>query len=112
MLIFTVYRDGPWWVGVLEWDDGDLLYAARHIFEAEPLNEEILAYVLGDWLRLFDHRLIGVARAAGAAPASSPKRRLREVTRQAEQRGISAATQEALDRSRAAYKQERREKRR
>jgi hypothetical protein len=111
MLLFTVYRDGPWWVGVLEWDAGDMLYAARHIFESEPSNEEILGYVLGDWLELFDHRLVGVPRAAGAGPAANPKRRLREVTRRAEQRGIAAGTQEALDRSRAAYKQERRDKR-
>ncbi|HYF65625.1 MAG TPA: YjdF family protein [Herpetosiphonaceae bacterium] len=112
MLTFTVYRDGPWWVGVLEWDESGLLYAARHIFEAEPQNEEILAYVLGDWLDLFGHRLVGVAQDAGAAPALSPKRRLREVARQAERRGVSDAAQAALDRSRAAFKQERRSKRR
>jgi hypothetical protein len=112
MLLFTVYRDGPWWVGVLEWEAGDMLYAARHIFEAEPHNEEILAYVLGGWLRLFEHRLVGVPRAPEAGPAASPKRRLREVTRRAEQPGIAAPAQEALDRSRAAYKQERRDKRR
>jgi hypothetical protein len=112
MLLFTVYRDGPWWVGVLEWDAGDMLYAARHIFEAEPSNEEILGYVLGDWLGLFEHRLVGVPRAPQAGPVANPKRRLREVTKRAEQRGIAAPAQEALDRSRAAYKQEHRDKRR
>ena len=112
MLQFIVYRDGPWWVGVLEWDEADLLYAARHIFETEPSNEEILAFVLHGWLLLFDHRLVGVQREQTVAHVGNPKRRLREITRQAEQRGIRPQTQEALDRSRALFKQEQRDKRR
>ena len=112
MLIWTVYRDGSWWVGGLEWDEADLLYAARHIFASEPSNEAILAFVLNDWLHLFDHRLVGVQRDQTVAHVDNPKRRLREITRHAEQRGISPQNQEALDRSRALYKQEQRNKRR
>jgi len=97
---------------VLEWDEAELLYAARHIFETEPSNEEILAFVLDGWRGLFDHRLVGVRRDQTVAHVDNPKRRLREITRHAEQRGISPQTQEALDRSRALYKQEQRNKRR
>ena len=32
MLQFIVYCDGLWWVGVLEWDEAELLYAARQYF--------------------------------------------------------------------------------
>ena len=111
MLIFTVYRDGPWWVGVLEWDEADLLYAARHIFEVEPSNEAILEFVLSDWLKLFVHRLVGVPASPASAQAANPKRRRRETIRHATQPGIAPNAQEALDRSRALYKQERRDKR-
>ena len=105
MLQFTVYRDGPWWVGVLAWTEGETLYAARHRFETEPQNEEIFAFVLHDWLGLFNHCLVGVPWDSSPDHSANPKRRGRDVIRQAAQHGVDAQVQEALDRSRQRYRQ-------
>jgi hypothetical protein len=45
--VFTVYYEGPFWVGVYEqYADGGVR-AAQHLFGAEPSNAELAAFAAG-----------------------------------------------------------------
>lgn len=44
--IFTVFFEGPFWVGVLELHDKGRLVVARHVFGAEPTNAELRDFML------------------------------------------------------------------
>jgi hypothetical protein len=59
---FTVYYDGQFWIGLVEFRDADGVWAARHVFGSEPSNAELLVFASG---REFDQ----LARRAHAAPA-------------------------------------------
>lgn len=96
---FTLYYDGQFWIGLVEFRDDDGVRAARHVFGAEPNNAELLAFATG---REFD----ALARRAHAAPAvpddQRPTRRIswKRLARAAakEQRQVGAGTvaQQAL----------------
>ena len=96
MATFTVYFDAPWWVGVLEVEEGGVLRAARHVFGGEPSNEEVQALILRGFTGLSARLNIGVAAETEAARHRNPKRVAREAGRLTEERGISTRAQAAL----------------
>ena len=49
-MYLTVYFDGQFWIGLVECADADRLQVARHIFGAEPSDNEVLEFVLSDLL--------------------------------------------------------------
>lgn len=86
---FTVFFEGPFWVGILEISDDDGIRAARHIFGDEPSGPELYAFGLSrDYDRLLRRALAGLPGAVptpavgdnepeGAARAAAKERRLR-----------------------------------
>jgi hypothetical protein len=42
----TVWFEGPFWVGVLQREDGGRLTACRHVFGAEPKEQEVYQWLL------------------------------------------------------------------
>jgi len=106
---FTVYFEGPFWVGVLEIRQGDGVRAARHVFGAEPTDPQLYDFAVGGG---FDALGRAAARAA-SVPAGersgsrtgrpvSPKRAARQAARQAREPAVSTAAQRALQRAREA----------
>ena len=96
---FTLYYDGQFWIGLVEFRDDDGVRAARHIFGSEPNNAELLAFAAG---REFDQ----LARRACAAPAVPDdqrpsqkinwKRLARAAAKEQQQIGAGTAAQQAL----------------
>lgn len=96
---FTLYFDGQFWIGLVEFRDEDGVRAARHVFGSEPNNAELLAFAAG---REFDQ----LARRAHAAPAVpddqrptqrvNRKRLARAAAREQRQVGAGTAAQQAL----------------
>jgi hypothetical protein len=96
---FTLYYDGQFWIGLVEFHDDDGVRAARHVFGTEPNNAELLAFATG---REFDE----LARRAHAAPTvpddQRPTRRInwkrlaRAAAREQRQVGAGTAAQQAL----------------
>ena len=92
--VFTVYFEDPFWVGVLESEEGGDFVVARHIFGSEPSNAELLHFML--------YRFADLARARSRTgePLSdrrvrNPKRAAREA-RRAQARPPSTKAQAAL----------------
>jgi len=78
--VFTVYFEGPFWVGVLESEEGGRLVVARHVFGSEPSNVELLDFML--------YRFAFMPRSGAHSDETqaenrirNPKRALREAMR-------------------------------
>jgi hypothetical protein len=92
--VFTVYFEDPFWVGLLESEEGGELVVARQVFGAEPSNAELLHFML---YRFAD---LPRSRSSSAEPSSAgcrmnPKRAAREA-RRAQARPPSTKAQAAL----------------
>lgn len=99
----VVYFDGQFWVGIVERVEDGALSSCRVVFGAEPSNEEVLDFVLREWVRL----PLGLAVACEErAMARNPKRRQRQAARELKQRGPSTKARIALAEQREAMAQE------
>lgn len=117
----TVRFEDPFWVGIIEVEDGGSYRVARHVFGAEPTTPEILRFVCDKWreLRFTDDIQIQVEQTKRI----NPKRLRRMIEREmrssacrgtkaqqalAEQREAAKEASEAL--SRIRRKEQRRER--
>ncbi len=108
-IALTVYFEEPFYVGVLERRLGDQLSVARMVFGPEPSDTQVYAWTRAGWP--------GAAFSAEisdeCAPvlAANPKRRQRQIARQASA-GISTRSQQALALAREQAALQRHERRR
>lgn len=101
----TVYHDGQYFVGMIEREQNGKLYAVRHIFGAEPSDEEVLLFVNDALLPYFDHfAKCGVEIKQQKRP-KNVKRRIRQAARELKASKFTKA-QEAIQLSYEAHKQE------
>jgi hypothetical protein len=107
MNTLTVYFDDPWWVGVITCEEAGTLRVYRHVFGSEPSGEEILAFVLRDFLPLTSRSVAGIDGGTEEPLRRNPKRAAREAARLTAERGISTKAQEALRVAREAEAQTR-----
>jgi hypothetical protein len=109
-VIFTVFFEDPFWVGVLEVHGPQGVRAARHVFGAEPTGPQLYDFAVG---RGFEVLGLAAARSVPVAPDRSgvdpkrsarlnPKRAARLAARQAREPGTSTAAQRALQVAREA----------
>ncbi|WP_293847322.1 YjdF family protein [uncultured Parolsenella sp.] len=98
----TVYHDGQFWVGLAEHVEGGRYGVARIVFGAEPSDEEILRFVVGEWARL---AFFGDEPAEASKPARNPKRRAREAAKALKRPAMGTKAQQALAAQREAIKQ-------
>jgi hypothetical protein len=104
--VFSVYFEGPFWVGVLESEDGGELRVARHVFGAEPSEPELLDFMLHRFAALPRFHVpasSGAREVEAASRPLSPKRALREARRDTA-RPASTKAQAALAEAREASK--------
>ena len=99
----TVYHDGQFWAGLAEHVEGGRYGVARIVFGAEPSDEEILRFVVGEWARL---AFFGDDPAEASKPAKNPKRRSREASRALKQPAMGTKAQQALANQRETMKRE------
>ena len=89
----TVWFEEPFWVGMFERTDGGRLSVAKVVFGAEPKDVEVYAYVLRHYNGLiFSPAVVACVKAM----PRSPKRQLRDVKKQLENRGAGTRSQQAL----------------
>lgn len=92
---FTVFFEGPFWVGILESEDECGLVAARHVFGAEPTNAELVRFMLYSYHLMSRTAPISPPTPLADRPVSNPKRAIREA-RKAMSSGPSSRSREAL----------------
>jgi hypothetical protein len=101
----TILFDHPYWIGLLEDERDGCLYAARHIFGAEPSDQQVYEFVLREASILFARMTTGIAIESGKKHAVGYKRMIREARRSIEDRGISMQAQAAIRQQIEANKQ-------
>lgn len=99
----TLYHDGQFWVALCEHADERGYGACRHVFGAEPSDQEVLRFVCEQWHLLAFSAPVDVMPKS---PASNPKRRQREAAQELAASPASTKAQQALGRQREEAKQE------
>ena len=102
----TVFFEDPFWVGVFERRIGKKLSVCKVTFGAEPKDCEVLEFVMNHYYELSFSPAITVG---SRQTADNPKRRLRNVRKQTERRGIGTKSQQALQLQREEMKTQRRQ---
>lgn len=92
----TILFAPPYWVGILEIERDNCLFAARHIFGAEPSDQEVHAFVLSGLMPLCARMQIGIPAPHTEAHPMNPKRQQRVIRNQLLQTSISTKAQEAI----------------
>ena len=102
----TVFFEDPFWVGVFERVDDGKLSVCKVTFGAEPKDYDVWEFVL----RHYDELVFSSAMDMETRKtADNPKRRLRNVRKQTERRGIGTKSQQALQLQREELKTEHRQ---
>ncbi|MFH7817772.1 DUF2992 family protein [Neobacillus thermocopriae] len=96
-MTLTIYYDGQFWIGVIEFHENEKLKAFRHIFGAEPNDTEVLEFVNDRLLNIINNRKqIGIEDKKKLKKKINPKRLQREVAKEMQNFGVSTKAQEAI----------------
>lgn len=90
----TVFFEDPFWVGVFERTDGEMLETSKVIFGSEPKDYEIYSFILQNYYKLIFSRPIKVD--AVEQKAINPKRLKRIVKKETDQKGVGTKAQQAM----------------
>lgn len=104
----TVFFEGPFWVGVLERQDGRHLEAGRYVFGPEPKEYDVRDFIFGQRAELRMDGGIKVPKEMAAKV--NPKRRQREVQSLMKQRGAGTKAQQAVSMTRELKQEEKKKK--
>lgn len=107
ILTVTVYFEEPFWVGVVERQEGKRLSVAKVTFGAEPKDYEVYEHFLKHYYHLKFSPAVATAQREHTC---NPKRLQREVKRQLQSVGIGTKSQQALKLQQEQNKRERRSK--
>jgi hypothetical protein len=93
----TILFDPPYWIGLLETESDGLLYAARHIFGAEPSDPQVYDFVQNDLLPLMRSMTVGLPLESPSTPRHiNPKRMQRNMRREVLRTDVPSKAHEAM----------------
>ena len=101
----TILFDHPYWIGLLEDERDGSLYAVRHLFGAEPSDQQVYEFVLREVTTLFARMTIGIPIELSENHPVGYKRMIRAARHSIEDRGISTQAQAAIKQQIEANKQ-------
>lgn len=104
----SVYFDSPFWIGVFERYENNLLSVAKVTFGSEPRDYEVYDFILKNYDRL--QFSPGVTDKRRDLKRINPKRLQRQIQREVLQPGRSTKSQLALSLQHEKLKTERKEK--
>ena len=90
----TVYFDDPFWVGVFERTEEEVLQVSRVVFGSEPRDYEVYAFILKNYYKLVFSRPIKTD--AGDQKEINPKRLKRVIKKETSQKGVGTRAQQAM----------------
>lgn len=90
----TVFFEDPFWVGVFERNNGEMLETSRIVFGSEPKDYEVYSFILENYYKLVFSRPIKVDK--GEQKTINPKRLRRIVKKETSQKGVGTKAQQAM----------------
>jgi len=108
-MTLTIYYDGQFWVGLVQRQTEQGLFATRHVFGPEPSDGEVFEFVNRDMDRLIESQTVAITleQTLDLNRCINPKRLRRLVNKEKEQAGPSNVAQNALRVQLEANKKER-----
>lgn len=105
----TIYFDGSFWCGLVEYQEQGKMQVLRHIFGPEPKDSEVLAFVNTSLLsELAQVPFVTIDTEKVAVRRINPKRMQRLVNKEKIKPVFSTKAQEAFKKAQEIKKQERR----
>lgn len=96
-MTLTIYYDGQFWIGVVEFHENERLKAYRYVFGTEPNDSEVLEFVNNRLLGIIHKsKQVGIEDKKKLKKKINPKRLQRKVAKEIQNRGVSAKAQEAI----------------
>lgn len=92
----TVFFDGQFWIGLIERRTEAGLFVSRHLFGAEPKNEEVFAFVNRHLISVMNSQTASVPDDEETNIRINPKRTARALARKMKTTPVSTKAQEAL----------------
>ncbi len=86
--------DPPYWVGIVEIKENNMIRAARHVFGAEPTEPQLIQFALREYGHLCFSRPVPFVDVK--VRAESFKRRMREIRRQTKISQTCTRAQQAI----------------
>lgn len=90
----TVFFDDPFWVGVFEKTDGEMLQISRVVFGSEPRDCEVYTFILKNYYKLVFSRPIRIDKEE--QKVINPKKLKRIVKKETSQKGVGTKAQQAM----------------
>ena len=106
MIKLTVYFEDPFWAGIFEKTENNLLSVSRIVFGSEPKDSEIYQFILSDFQNLVFGKEISLDKNA-ASKKANPKRIHRKIRAELKKKNISTKAQMAVALDREARKDDR-----
>lgn len=104
----TIFFDGSFWCGLVEYEESGNVQVLKHIFGPEPKNSEILSFVNCSLLEEIAHvPAVKINKEIKRERRVNPKRLQRLVSREKSKSVYSTKSQEALKKSQEIKKSER-----
>jgi hypothetical protein len=108
MMKLSVLFESPFWIALLEDERDGLLYAARHVFGAEPSSQNIYEFILGqEYIILIERMTVGLHCQTSTKTRINPKRLRRQIQKEKERSGISNQSREVMRLQQEENKKER-----
>ena len=106
MIKLTVYFEDPFWVGIFEKTENNLLSVSRIVFGSEPKDSEIYQFILSDFQNLVFGKEISLDKNTKPRK-TNPKRIHRKIRAELKKKNISTKAQMAVALDREARKDDR-----
>ncbi|MBN1284292.1 MAG: YjdF family protein [Anaerolineae bacterium] len=92
----TILFENPYWIGLIEFERDGLLYAARHIFGAEPCAQAVYDFVQKELDLILAGMTTGIPANKVEKRRTNPKRAQREIRRAMSEVKVSTKAQDAM----------------
>lgn len=102
---FTIFFEDPFWVGVLQRQEGKTLFVSKITFGAEPTDPQVYCFTLQKWSTLSEFGKTTLDKQT-INKKTNPKRVQRMAQKALKEKGISTKAQLALNHLREEQKLE------
>ena len=93
----TIYFDGSFWYGLIEYQERNKLLVYKHMFGRAPKDVEVLDFINQEMTSILaNSRFSNIIEADDETKKINPKRMQRLINRQKKQGAISTKSQDAM----------------
>ncbi len=82
MLVFTIFHDGQYWVGMMEENNRSSIKAFKKIFGVRPSDKEILDFINSEFFAFFKKMECSLKIDFSKKLSKNPKKRIKQINKE------------------------------